>query len=118
MDDEPTFHTARHRLQTARVRYTRANVRALPNDGFGVYSIWSGYYDCLYVGKSEVSVKERLLYHLSAQEDNPCLRQELRTASDYAEFSMCLTSSAEWADELETLLIRDMDTKCNRYKVG
>ena len=118
MNDEPTFHTARRRLQLERARYNRPNVRQTPDDGFGVYAIWVGYYDCLYIGKSEVSVKERLLFHLSRQEDNSCLRRGLRSARDYAEFSICLTNSAEWADALETLLIQDLQPQCNRYKLG
>ena len=117
MSDRPTFHTARRMLQLERAPYNRPNVRRMPEDGFGVYAIWVGYYDCLYIGKSEVSVKERLLFHLSAQEDNPCLRNELRSTRDYAEFSMCLTDSAEWADLLETHLIQDLQPRCNRYKL-
>lgn len=117
MNDEPTFHTARRRLQFERSRYTRLNVRKASSHGFGVYAIWVGYYDCLYIGKSEVSVKERLLFHLSRQEDNPCLRRELRSALDYAEFSICLTNSPEWADALETLLIQDLRPECNRNKL-
>ena len=118
MSDEPTFHTARSRLRLERARYNRPTVRHIPNDGFGVYALWVGYYDCLYIGKSAVSVKERLLSHLSAQESNSCLRHRLRSARDYAEFSMCLTDSADWADALETYLIQDLRPKCNRYKLS
>ena len=70
MSGEPTFHTARHRLENERQRYQRERVNALESDGWGVYAIWVGPYDCLYIGKSAdgQSVKTRLLAHLSPQE--------------------------------------------------
>ncbi len=65
MTGEPTYHTARRRLETERRPYHRAGVNALAADGWGVYAIWGGTYECLYVGKSAAgeSVKKRLLAH-------------------------------------------------------
>ena len=110
MSGEPTFHTARHRLESERQSYHREAVRALPSDGWGVYAIWGGPHDCLYIGKSAVgeSVKARLLAHLSPQERdrNRELYHTLYLDRDHVEFSFCLTDSPEWATQLEERLIK------------
>lgn len=118
MSGEPTFHTARHRLENERRSYYRDVVNALETDGRGVYAIWTGPYDCLYVGKSAEgeSVKTRLLAHLSPQErrSNRLLYDALYLNRDHAEFAVCLTDSAEWATELEERLIKHYQPRCNR----
>ena len=117
MSGEPTYHTARHRLENERGHYNRSCVRALPVDGWGVYAIWNGTYDCLYVGKSAdgESVKTRLLAHLSPQErySNRCLYDALYLNRDHVEFAVCITDSPEWASDLEDLLIKHYQPKCN-----
>lgn len=120
MSETPNFPLARHRLDTERQPYNLETVRALPEDGCGVYALWAGPDECLYIGKSDKgnSVKARLLAHLSPQEPNRELRQDLYRCRDDREFAVCLTAGAEWADELETRLIEHYDTKHNRNKLG
>ena len=120
MTETPSFPLARHRLDTERMPYNRETVRALPQDGCGVYAIWADRDELLYIGKSDQghSVKARLLHHLSPQERNRELRQDLYRCRDDLEFAVCLTAGAEWADELETRLIDHYSTKHNRNKLG
>ena len=118
MSGTPTYHTARHRLENERRRYDRAGVRALPQDGYGVYAIWNGPYECLYIGKSAVgeSVKARLLAHRSPQERrrNRRLYDALYLNRDHVEFAVCLTDGPEWATQLEERLIKHYQPECNR----
>ena len=120
MTGEPTYHTARRRLETERQPYDRDTVSSLSSDGWGVYAIWSGPYECLYVGKSAEgeSVKKRLLDHLSRQEPNRALRRALYLNRDHAEFAFCLTDSPEWATELEDRLIKHYQPEHNRNRLG
>ena len=122
MSDEPTFHTARHRLENERQSYNRDGVNALESDGWGVYAIWNGPYDCHYIGKSAdgESVKTRLLAHLSPQERhrNRKLYDALYLNRDHAEFAVCLTDSPEWATELEGQLIKHYQPEYNRNLLG
>ena len=120
MTGEPTYHTARRRLETERQPYDRDTVSALSSDGWGVYAIWSGPYECLYVGKSAEgeSVKKRLLDHLSRQEPNRALRRALYLNRDHAEFAVCLTDSPEWATDLEDRLIKHYQPEHNRNRLG
>lgn len=120
MTETPSFPAARHRLDTERRPYNRDAVRALAEDGCGVYAIWSGPDECLYIGKSGQgnSVKTRLLDHLSPQEKNRGLRNDLYLYRDDLEFAVCLTTSPEWADALETRLIDHYPTAHNRNKLG
>lgn len=117
MIGEPSYHTARSRLDDCRQPYNRATVNALPADGFGVYAIWGGPYECLYIGKSAAgeSVKRRLLAHLSREErrHNRPLYQALYLSQDLVEFAVCLTDSAEWATALEERLIKHYQPECN-----
>lgn len=117
MHGEPTYHTARHRLEHGRESYRRATVRAMAADGWGVYALWVGDYECLYIGKSAAgeSVKTRLLSHLSRQERhrNRQLYDALYLNRDHAEFAICLTDTPEWATELEDRLIKHYQPECN-----
>ena len=109
MYGEPTYHTARHQLETRRHPYNRETVRNIPADGWGVYALWIGPYECIYIGKSAAgeSVKTRLLAHLSPQENrrNRPLRQTLYLNRDHAQFAICLTDTPQWATQLEAQLI-------------
>lgn len=117
MYGEPTYHTARSRLEQERQSYNRDAVNALAADGWGVYAIWNGPYECLYIGKSAAgeSVKTRLLAHLARQERrrNRSLYEALYLSRDHVEFAVCLTDSAEWATQLEERLIKYYQPDCN-----
>ncbi len=114
---EPTYHTARSRLESERQRYNQDSVNALPNDGWGVYAIWSDAYTCLYIGKSAEgkSIKSRLLAHLSPRERrrNRRLHDAVYLNRDRVEFAVCLTDSPSWATALEERLIRHYQPECN-----
>ena len=93
----------------------------LPVDRTGVYAIWlpmdiEGVPECLYVGKSEVCVRHRLLQHLQ-NETNPELRRELRLFRDVLEFSVAFTANVEETDALETQVIKDWQPQTNRNKL-
>ena len=112
----PSYHVARRNLDVERHSYDRSTVNTMSCDGWGVYAIWGGPYECLYVGKSAQgeSVKNRLLYHLSRHEPNDCLRRTLYLLRSQTEFAVCLTDSAAWASQLERQLIRHFQPECNR----
>ena len=117
MSGGPTYHTARHRLENECQSYNRDAVSALETDGWGVYAIWIGPYECLYIGMSAdgESVKTRLLAHLSPQERNSNRRlyDALYLNRDHVEFAVCLTDSPEWATKLENRLIKHYQPECN-----
>ena len=118
MTGQPTYHTARHRLETARHPYHRAAVSAVPADGWGVYAIWLAPCECLYIGKSAAgqSVQTRLLAHLARQERrrNRPLHDALYLNRDHIEFAVCLTDTPRWATHLEQRLIKHYQPECNR----
>ena len=122
MHGEPSYPAARHRLETERHRYRREVVRGLPADGWGVYALWVGAYECLYIGKSAEgeSVKTRLLAHLSRQERrrNRGLHDALYQCRDHVEFAVCLTDTAEWATALEARLIQRYQPEFNNLLKG
>ena len=115
-----TAFTLKYQLQQRRP-YTREEVRNLPSDRCGLYALWLTNYapeatECLYVGKSETSIRERLLSHLSS-ETNPSLRRELHLFRDRVEFSVAYTANAAETDSLETEVIRDWQPMTNRNKL-
>ena len=117
---EPSYHTARRKLEDERQPYNRKTVNALQMDGWGVYAIWGGPYECLYIGKSAFgeSVKGRLQDHLSRQEPNPDLKRTLYLLRNDVEFAICLTGTAEWASNLEDRLIKHYQPQCNRQQLS
>jgi len=98
--------------------FNRDSVHGLPKGRSGVYSMWlpigdEGDYDCLYVGMSRVCVRQRLLQHLS-DEDNPELRRQLRMFRDIVQFSAAFTQGVQQTRTLEALVIRDWQPETNR----
>ena len=98
--------------------FNRDNVRGLPKGRSGVYAMWlpignEGDYDCLYVGMSRVCVRQRLLQHLS-DEDNPELRRQFRMFRDIVQFSAAFTQGVQQTRALEALVIRDWQPETNR----
>ena len=113
MNDQPTLHNARHQLETQRYPYNRDAVRATGTAIWGVYAIWAGPSECLYIGKSEKSIQERLLDHLSSHETNRLLKAQVRIARDHLEYSYCPTDTPNWAHRLEQRLIQYYRPECN-----
>jgi len=117
---ETSVFGAKYRLQRDRRRFVREEVLCLPADRCGVYALWepSGDdYECLYVGKSEVCVRRRLLSHLS-DETNHELRRRLRMFGGMLEFGVAYTEGAEETDALETEVIHAWEPVCNRAKLS
>lgn len=74
-----TLFAAKYQLERGLRPFTRAEVRGLPRDRCGLYALWlrgGERPECLYVGMSGSCVRQRLLQHLSGEE-NPGLRREL-----------------------------------------
>ena len=112
-----------YRLRRDRRPYEAATVRTLERERCGVYALWlpsattADEWDCLYVGKSERCVRQRLLDHLSG-ETNPGLRRALRDFGGLAAFSVAWTESREETDALETAVIGEWRPPMNRNKLG
>ena len=110
----------RYRLRRDRRPFNRGEVLRLPEGRCGVYAVWlpTGIDDApapLYVGKSEVCLRRRLLQHLS-REKNAALRRDLRAFRDALEFSVAYTASLSETDALETALIRALQPAANVNK--
>ena len=117
---QTTAFTLKYQLQQ-RHPYIREQVRKLPSDRCGLYALWltndaPEATECLYVGKSETCIRQRLLNHLCA-EANPNLRRELYLFRDRVEFSVAYTANAAETDALETEVIRDWQPMTNRNKL-
>lgn len=121
-DDRTSAFALRIRLTETRHSYTRENVRALPKNRIGLYAIWlpSEYipddWDCIYLGKSEVCVRRRLLDHLRLSEPNYRLRRLLHVFGAAAAFSVAYTACAAETDALETAVIRAWQPETNLAK--
>ena len=102
--------------------YNGAEVRHLPKGRTGVYALWipaefDGRHECLYVGMSEASVRQRLLQHLQ-NETNPELLRQLQLFRDIVMFSFAFTHGREETLALETAVIRDWKPATNRLKLA
>lgn len=117
-----TPFTLQYRLEREHRPYRSNIVRHLPRRRIGVYALWlpSGgpeEYECLYVGKSETCIRQRLLDHLGDDEPNPILRRELQMFSNTIEFSVAYTDGDDETDALETATIQDWQPLANRNKL-
>ena len=102
--------------------FNRDEVRQLPRRRAGVYALWlpvtgERRHECLYVGMSEVCVRQRLLQHLQ-NETNPELRRQLRLFHEIVMFSAAFTYGREETVALETAVIQDWQPSTNRIKLG
>ena len=93
-------------------------IQKLPKGRSGLYALWlpgdiEGADDCLYVGMSEVCLRQRLLQHLT-NEANPGLRLKLRMFSDMVLFSLSYIERVEQIRELEAELIQAWQPETNR----
>ena len=102
--------------------FTLDNVRSLPRDRTGVYALWlpaeiGAGYECIYVGMSHASVRQRLLQHLN-NETNPELARQLRLFPDIVMFSAAFTKGLQETLDLETAVIQAWQPATNRNKLG
>ena len=111
----------KYRMERERRPYRPEEVRQLPKDRIGLYALWlpSGgpdEYECLYVGKSETCIRERLAQHLR-HESNPILCKELQIFRGSVEFSYTFTTGDDETDALETAVIQAWKPRANRNKL-
>ena len=102
--------------------FERDEVGSLPRDRTGVYALWlpaqtGAGHECIYVGMSEVCVRQRLLRHLQ-NETNPGLLRQLRLFRDIVTFSAAFTHGREETLALETAVIQAWKPSANRNKLG
>ena len=116
-----TPFAAKYQLERDLRPFTRAEVRKLPSDRAGLYALWLpgagvGAGECLYVGMSGKCVRERLLQHLSSEE-NPELRRELElfgVEPTRIEFGTAWASDEAEARALESAVIEEWRPRTNR----
>ena len=102
--------------------FNRDQVRRLPRQRTGVYTLWlpadfEGRHECLYVGMSEACVRQRLLQHLQ-HETNSALLRQLRLFRDIVIFSAAFTEGRQETLALETAVIQAWQPLTNRNKRG
>ncbi len=114
-----TTFSLKYRLESLRYPYNSDEVRKrVPTDRIGVYAIWEpsvvpGGFRCVYLGKSEISVRRRLLDHLRPNEPNADLRRNIDLFRDILRFSAAYTKTPQEADLLEKRIIRDWGPDAN-----
>ena len=114
-----TAFAAKYQLERDLRPFTRAEVRGLPRDRCGLYALWlpgGELPECLYVGMSASCVRQRLLQHLSGEE-NPALRRELELfggESTRVSFGVAWASDEAEARALESAVIGEWGPRANR----
>ena len=108
--------TLQYQLERNLHPFKQDEIQQLPKGRSGLYALWlpgdiEGADDCLYVGMSEVCLRQRLLQHLT-NEANPGLRLKLRMFSDMVMFSYI--ERVEQIRELEAELIQAWQPETNR----
>ena len=94
----------------------------MPTGETGVYALWlprtyGEGHESLYVGMSEVCVRQRLLQHFQ-NETNPELQRQLTMYRDIVNFSVAYTHGREETLALETAVIQAWQPLTNRNKLG
>ncbi len=122
MREASNAYLVAHNLRREFRPYTRAEVSQLPKERRGVYAIWrprsgSERLECVYVGESRTCVRRRLLEHLSSEEPNVELRNQLQLYRTIVVFSVEFTGDAAATLLLETELIRTWRPKTNQNKL-
>ena len=110
--------TLQYQLERNLCPFKQDEIQKLPKGRSGLYALWlpgdiEGADDCLYVGMSEVCLRQRLLQHLT-NETNPGLRLKLRMFSDMVLFSLSYIERVEQIRELEAELIQAWQPETNR----
>lgn len=110
--------TLQYQLERNLRPFKQDEIRWLPKGRSGLYALWlpgdiEDAYDCLYVGMSEVCLRQRLLQHLT-NETNPGLRLKLRMFSDMVLFSLSYIERVEQIRELEAELVQAWQPETNR----
>ncbi len=118
MSTSMTPFTAKYQLERGLRPFTSDEVRSLPRERSGLYTLWlpsgvEGGPERLYLGMSATCLRRRLLQHLS-NEANPELRRQLLMFRDLVQFSVVYTTNEQETRELETALIRDWRPETNR----
>ena len=126
MIEPPCGHTTpfglKYRLEQTLCHFNKDEVQCLPRQRTGVYALWlpvevEGGYESIYVGMSEVCVRQRLLQHLQNETNLKLLRQ-LRLFRDVVMFSAAFTHGREETLALETAVIQEWQPSTNRNKLA
>ena len=112
----------KYRLEQNLCPFNKEEVQRLPRQRTGVYALWlpvgfEDRYESIYVGMSEVCVRQRLLQHLQNETNLELLRQ-LRLFPDIVMFSAAFTHGREETLSLETAVIQDWQPSTNRNKLA
>ncbi len=96
------------------LNYNIDSVNQNVQDKPGIYRLSykgsDGKFYVFYVGKSDVSLKERLKDHLSSSEPNTCIKNKLKNECRYR--FVYVTTQKE-RDQLEIDQIEEYEPKCN-----
>lgn len=103
-----------HQKWSGDIRYIESNSSRITTSG-GVYKILrndgkEGYLTNVYVGKAE-DLNSRYLDHLSANEENSCIKNNLNNNECY--FRYTILSREEDRQNLEVKLLREGKYQCN-----
>lgn len=114
-----TTFALKYRLERRRQPFRWEAVNAVPANEKGVYALWlpsglNGSRECVYVGKSRICVRDRLLNHIQGNEPNPLLRLELEQPDTDMEFSFVITSTDAQTDALARDAIQTLRPRANR----
>jgi len=99
--------------------YTESKVRKYVTTEAGVYLLWvklkSGKWKCFYVGKAE-NLEARLLYHLSDDEENECIKDNV--SKHICGFEYAKVSKQSDRDGIEKYLYDHYSPECNQIDPG
>lgn len=99
--------------------YTDSEVKKYVPKEAGVYLLWvklkSGKWSCFYVGKAE-NLETRLLDHLSVNEENKCIKNNVTEYSCGFEYAKVSKESARKG--IEKYLYDHYSPKCNQADPG
>ncbi len=99
--------------------YDESEVRRYVPDDAGIYLLWvklkTGKWRCFYVGQAE-NLEERLLDHLSGDEENKCIKNNV---SNYVcGFEYAKVSKQSDRDGIEKYLYDYYKPECNKVDPG
>ena len=98
--------------------YTETSVKTNVPQGKGVYLLWvkysTGRWECFYVGQAD-DLQKRLLDHLSDQEENKCIKENVKYTCGFYYANVSLQSDR---DGIEKALYDYYETPCNQNDPG
>ncbi|WP_103068141.1 GIY-YIG nuclease family protein [Aquimarina sediminis] len=95
--------------------YNKENIEQVPNQP-GIYLIWvklknGNNWKCIYVGQT-IDIRKRLFEHLSDNEDNECIKNNI--SSFICGFEYALVSNSKNRDNIEKYIYNQYLPECNQ----